>query len=158
MTRSLLKLLLPLLVLALAFAAYYSLVSSKAERKKPALSEKVWEIEVITAQNQELAPMVKLYGRIESPERLQAAAPGGGIVDKVFVRNGARVSSGDKLVTLDRRDFVAALQKAQADLRDLDNQIAELQVRHQANLASLETERSLLALADAEVERLARLA
>ncbi len=157
MPSALARTLLPLLVLALAGGIYYSLVASKTERSRPALSEKVWEVDVMTAQPRQLAPVVKLYGRIESPERLQAAAPGGGIVEKVFVRNGARVERGQKLVTLDRRDFAAALLKAQADLRDLDNQIAELRVRHEANLVSLETERRLLALADAEVERLAKL-
>ncbi len=157
MSRTAAKSLLPLLVLAIAGGAYYSLVASKAERSQPALSEKVWEIDVVTAELRELAPVVKLYGRIESPEQLQAAAPGGGIVEKVYVRNGARVERGQTLVRLDRRDFAAALLKARADLRDLDNQIAELGVRHEANLASLETERKLLELADAEVERLAKL-
>ena len=60
-------------------------------------------------------------------------------------------------MTLDRRDFAASLLQAEADLRDIDNQIAELKVRHQSNLLSLETERELLALADAEVQRLLKL-
>lgn len=149
--------LLPILVLLIAGAAYYSLVASKTERQKPKLSEKVWEIDVITAETQQRAPVVKLYGKIESPERLQAAAPGGGIVERVFIRNGARVERGQQLVTLDRRDFAAAMQKAEADLRDIESQIAELAVRHKANLASLQTERNLLALAEAEVERLVKL-
>ncbi len=112
---------------------------------------------LFSARQQDLSPSITLYGRIESPEQLKAAAPGGGIVKDVFVRNGARVSQGQQLVTLDRRDFEAALLQAEADVRDIDNQIAELEVRHQSNLASLETERNLLALADAEVERLVKL-
>jgi len=88
---------------------------------------------------------------------LQAAAPGGGIVEKVFVRNGASVKQGQPLVTMDRRDFAASLLQAEADLRDIDNQIAELKVRHQSNLASLDTERELLVLANAEVKRLTEL-
>jgi len=155
--RSQAKFLLPILVLLFAAAIYFSLVNSKTEREKPALSEKVWQIEIITAQQQELSPSITLYGRIESPEQLKAAAPGGGIVEKVFVRNGARVEQGQALVTLDRRDFAASLLQAEADQRDIDNQIVELKVRHQSNLASLSTERELLELADAEVERLLKL-
>jgi multidrug efflux pump subunit AcrA (membrane-fusion protein) len=136
---------------------FFSLVNSKTERQKPVLSEKIWQIDVVTAKLQELSPALTLYGRIESPEQLKAAAPGGGIVKNVFVRNGARVSEGQRLVTLDRRDFDAALLQAEADLRDIENQIAELGIRHESNKSSLKTERNLLALAETEVERLVKL-
>jgi HlyD family secretion protein len=151
------KLLLPLLVLLIAGAVVYSLVGSKTEREKPTLTEKVWLIEVIEAQQQALSPSVRLYGRIESPEQLKAAAPGSGIVEKVFVRNGARVNQGQPLVTLDRRDFAASLLQSEADVRDFDNQIEELKLRYQSNQASLKTERTLLDLANDEVERLLEL-
>ncbi|MDH3761483.1 MAG: biotin/lipoyl-binding protein [Gammaproteobacteria bacterium] len=156
-TRAQARLILPFLVLLLSAVIYFSLVNSKTERQKPALSEKIWQIEVVTARLQKLSPALTLYGRIESPEQLKAAAPGGGIVKDVFVRNGASVSEGQRLVTLDRRDFDAALLQAEADLRDIDNQIAELGIRHESNRLSLQTERDLLALAAAEVERLVKL-
>lgn len=151
------KILLPFLVLLIAGVLYFSLVSSRTERERPALTEKVWQIDVIEARQQTLSPSVTLYGRIESPEQLKAAAPGGGVIEKVFVRNGARVKQGQPLVTMDRRDFAASLLQAEADLRDFDNQIAELKIRYQSNQASLETERDLLALANDEVQRLVEL-
>ena len=151
------KILLPFLVLLIAGVLYFSLVSSRTERERPALTEKVWQIAVIEARQQTLSPSVTLYGRIESPEQLKAAAPGGGIIEKVFVRNGARVEQGQPLVTMDRRDFAASLLQAEADLRDIDNQMAELKIRYQSNQASLETERDLLALANDEVQRLVEL-
>ncbi len=157
MTRSQARILLPVLVLLVAGAAYYSLVASKTERKKPVLSEKVWDVEVLMTEPQQRSPVITLYGRIESPEKLRAAAPGGGIVERVYVRDGARVGKGQQLVKLDRRDFEAALLQAEADLRDFDNQIAELEVRHRYNQESLQTERVLLGLSGAEVERLAKL-
>ena len=157
-TRAQLRILLPFVVLLMAGAVYFSLVNSKTERAKPALTEKVWQVETISAERREVSPAITLYGRIESPEQLKAAAPGGGIVEKGFVRNGARVARGQQLVTMDRRDFEAALLQAEADLRDIDNQIAELKVRHEANRLSLDTERDLLSLAAAEVERLVKLA
>ena len=155
--RSRAKLLLPMLVLLLSGAAYYSLVSSKSQRERPVLAEKVWQINVMTAQRQALSPRLTLYGRIESPELLKSAAPGGGIIERVFVRNGATVKQGDPLVTMDRRDFNAALLQAEADLRDIDSQIAELEIRHRSNQAALQTESELASLADAEVERLVQL-
>jgi len=155
--RSGAKLLLPILVLLLAAAAYYSLVSGKTQRDRPVLAEKVWQVEVMTAQRRILSPQLRLYGRIESPELLKSAAPGGGIIERVYVRSGSTVKQGDPLVTMDRRDFNAALLQAEADLRDIDGQIAELEIRHRSNQAALQTERELAALADAEVERLVEL-
>ena len=157
LARSKLRIILPFLVLLMSGAIYFSLVNSKTERQRPTLSEKIWQVEVIQAQIQALSPSITLYGRIESPEQLKAAAPGGGIVKDVFVRNGSRVQQGERLVTLDQRDFEAALLQAEADLRDIENQIAELKVKHQTNLLSLETERNLLELAAAEVQRLVQL-
>ncbi len=155
--RSQAKLVLPMLVLLVAGGIYYSLVASKTQRESPALSEKIWQIEIIEVRQQTLSPTVTLYGRIESPEQLKAAAPGGGIVDRVYVRNGARVSKGAPLVTMDKRDFSVALQQARADVRDIDSQIAELEIRNRSNRASLQTERELMTLAEAEVERLVAL-
>ena len=155
--RAKLKLLLPFLILLLAGGLYYSLVSSKTQRERPVLSEKVWQIAAIAAERRVLSPNVTLYGRVESPELLKAAAPGGGVVERVFVRNGARVDQGDPLVTMDQRDFSAALLRAQADQRDIDNQIAELGVRHRSNQAALETELELMSIAEAEVGRLLQL-
>ena len=63
-SRAGLKLLLPMLVLLLAGAAYYSLVSSKTQRDRPVLSEKVWQIQVIPAERRSLSPSVTLYGRV----------------------------------------------------------------------------------------------
>ena len=155
--KTLAKVILPILVLLLAGALYQVLMASKTTRQQPELVEKVWQIETIEAQRESLAPGVTLYGRIESPELLRAAAPGGGVVEKVFVRVGARVARGAALLDMDRRDFQASLLQAQADLRDVENQIAELKIRHQSNQAALATERILLDLAAAEVERLAKL-
>ncbi|MDJ0777332.1 MAG: biotin/lipoyl-binding protein [Gammaproteobacteria bacterium] len=152
-----LKYLVPILILLLAGGIYHVLLASKPDPEKPVLREKVWQIRAIDAIPRELAPSLTLYGRVESPGQLQAAAPGGGIVDAIYVRDGARVATDQLLVTLDERDFAAATLKFEADLRDLENQIAELQIRHRANLASLETERELLALSRAEVERLQKL-
>jgi multidrug efflux pump subunit AcrA (membrane-fusion protein) len=98
LARTKLRIILPFLVLLVSGAIYFSLVNSKTERQRPTLSEKIWQVEVITAQIQALSPSITLYGRIESPELLKAAAPGGGIVKDVFVRNGSRVQQGDRLV------------------------------------------------------------
>ncbi len=155
--RSIIKIILPVLIIAIAIGIFQHLKASKPERSKPQLKEKIWQVEVISAKKRNLSPVLGLYGRVESPELLQAAAPGAGIISEVLVRSGTRVAAGEILVKMDNRDFEAALVEAESDLKDVENQIGELKIRHQSNLKALETELELLQLADEEVQRMVKL-
>jgi HlyD family secretion protein len=156
-SRSILKIILPLVVIVIAAGLFQHLKASKPERKKPVLKEKVWQVAVISATKQNLSPSLELYGRVESPELLQAAAPGAGVVSEVLVQSGSRVTLGQLLVKIDSRDFEFALVQAESVLQDIENQISELKIRHQSNQNALKTERQLLQLAEDEVERLLEL-
>ncbi|MCP3690528.1 MAG: biotin/lipoyl-binding protein [Gammaproteobacteria bacterium] len=156
-TRKALKIILPFAVLGIAAMVMYELITSKPERKQQTLQEKVWQVDVIPASKQSLSPSISLYGRVESPEVLKSAAPGAGIVDEVMVRVGDEVKSGQTLVILDQRDFESLLLQAEAELQDINSQLAELKIRHKSNLASLKTEQELLELAEQEAERMRKL-
>lgn len=151
------KIILPIVIIAIAVGLFQHLKASKPERIKPEIKEKVWQVEVIPAVKQNLSPSLGLYGRVESPELLQAAAPGAGIVSEVLVRSGTQVNPGELLVKMDRRDFESMLVQAETDLQDIENQISELKIRHRSNQNALKTERQLLRLASDEVERLQKL-
>ena len=155
--RRIIKGLLPIIVIALAVAAMNYLVNSKAARKQPELREKVWQVDVIAASRQTLSPGITLYGRVESPEQLQAAAPGAGIVEQVLVRSGDTVKKSQTLVRLDRRDFESQLIQAKSEMMDIRSQSDELKIRHSSNQSSLTTEKELLQLAEDEVERMRKL-
>ncbi|MCP4486497.1 MAG: biotin/lipoyl-binding protein [Gammaproteobacteria bacterium] len=156
-TRKALKILLPFIALGIAAALMYEFIISKPERKQQALQEKVWQVDVISTSKQSLSPSITLYGLVESPEILQAAAPGAGIVDKVMVRVGDTVKKDQTLVALDRRDFESLLLQAEAELKDIDSQHAELKIHHKSNLVSLKTEQELFKLAEHEVGRMRKL-
>jgi len=155
--RSIIKIILPVLIIAIAIGIFQHLKAGKPERSKPVLKEKVWQVEVVSAEKQNLSPVLGLYGRVESPEMLQAAAPGAGIISEVLVRSGTRVTAGQTLLKMDSRDFESVLVQAESDLKDIENQIGELKIRHQSNLKALETELELLQLANEEVQRLVKL-
>ena len=155
--RRIIKGLLPIIVIVLAVGAINYLVNSKATRKQPELREKVWQVDVISASRQTLSPGITLYGRVESPEQLQAAAPGAGIVGQVLVRSGDTVKKGQTLLRLDRRDFESQLIQAKSEVMDIQSQAVELKIRHRSNQSSLTTEKELLQLAKEEVERMRKL-
>ena len=155
--KMLIRVLLPLLILLLASALAYSMVSSKPERKKPRPTERVWQVDVMAAASQSLAPTLVLYGKVESSALLKAAAPGAGVVASLNVQPGDAVRPGQLLLEMDPRDFVAAQQQAQADVADMRAQLAELDLKYQANVKSLQQEKALLLLAKKEVQRVERL-
>jgi HlyD family secretion protein len=155
--QQLLKLILPILIIAFAGGAFQHLKASKPKRVKPELKEKVWQVEIVQAAKQNLSPSLGLYGRVESPELLQAAAPGAGIVSEVLVQSGSVVSPGQLLVKMDSRDFNSTLAQAESNFQDIKNQISELKIRHRSNQNSLKTEREILRLTEDDVERLLKL-
>jgi HlyD family secretion protein len=155
--RSILKFVLPILVIAIALGLFQVLKASKPDRDKPELKEKVWQVDVVLAVKQSISPELTLYGRVESPELLHAAAPAGGVVSQILVQNGTRVQQGNILVQMDQRDFESVMVQARSDLTSIKNQISELEIRHRSNQAALKTERELLALADTDVQRMRKL-
>ncbi len=155
--RKLLKIILPLIAIGLSTAIAQYLINSQEQKRQPELKEKVWQVNVIQASRQSQAPNITLYGRVESPEQLQAAAPGASIVQQINVRSGDSVTKGEVLVSLDRRDFESQLIQANSEIGDLQSQISELKIRHATNLASLKTERDLLQLAENDVKRMRKL-
>lgn len=155
--RKLLKVLLPIVIIVVFAATARNLILGKEKKKQPELQEKVWQVDVIPSKRQSISPSITLYGRIEAPEQMQAAAPGAGIVEKVNVRNGDTALTGDLLLTLDRRDFESQLIQARSDIDEQKSQITELKLRHESNLSSLKIERELLQLTRNDVERMRKL-
>lgn len=155
--RKFLKILLPFVVIGVPGYIAFDMVNSKPVKKQPVPSEKIWQVDVMPVLRQSLSPNIILYGRVESPDQLKAAASGAGIVESVNIRSGDKVSKGDILVSLDRRDFRTQRILAEAELADLESQISELKIRHNSNIASLKTEQELLILAEQEVERMRKL-
>lgn len=155
--RKFLKILLPFVVIGIPAYIAFDMVNSKPVKRQPEPSEKIWQVEVMPVLRQSLSPNIILYGRVESPEQLKAAASGAGIVESVNIRSGDIVSRGDVLVSLDRRDFQTQRILAEAELADLQSQIGELKIRHNSNTISLKTEQELLVLAEQEVARMRKL-
>jgi multidrug efflux pump subunit AcrA (membrane-fusion protein) len=155
--RSLFKFILPVVVIAISLGVFQHLKASKPVKEKPQPREKVWLVDVLKARKQTLSPTIILYGKVESPELLQAAAPGGGIIEQVMVRSGATVKRNQLLVSMDQRDFESMLVQSTSERQDIENQIADLAILHQSNIKSLKTERELARLAEAEVERMLKL-
>ncbi len=155
--RKTFKFLLPVLILAVGFGVFRFLKATKPEQEPPQVQERAWRVEVETAEPRRLAPELELYGRVETPDLLKAAASAPAWVAEVAVRDGDRVSKGDLLVRLDERDFLPRIAQAKAQVAELEAEIASEQNRLETDTRALEQEQRLLANARDGVERQTRL-
>ena len=145
-----LRRLLPLLIIALAVTGFLALKGSRPAPPAVEARERVWRIEAMKITASRAQPTLVLYGRVEAPDRLQAATPISGRVLEVKVRDGDRVAAGALLTRLDPRDIEPRLAQARADLE-------RERIRYKHDRQAVAQERKLLALADARRARLAKL-
>lgn len=155
--KKLLSILLPILILALAFGVFRLLKATKPEQPPPQVAERVWRVAVETVNPQTLAPELILYGQVETPELLQLTAPANAFVEQVAVRDGDQVRAGDGLIELDQRDFLPRIDQVRAEIDGLQAEIASENNRHATDQLALTEEERLLALADQSVARQQRL-
>ncbi|MBY6188435.1 efflux RND transporter periplasmic adaptor subunit [Marinobacter hydrocarbonoclasticus] len=96
---------------------------------------------------------------LEAPEEAQVVARVTGIIESLHVEEGQLVKAGQKLATIDPKRYRLALNKAQAELDVIDqeldrlNAIANQQLVSQETLAKLEFRRQA-ALADRDIAAL----
>ncbi len=147
------KIILPIAVLAVGVATFVYLKSTAREQPAAEIKERIWRVEVQEVMPRTLTPTLTLYGQVETPKRLKAAAPAASIVEDVVVKEGDRVTKHQLLVRLDERDFLPRLRRARAEVEELRALIVSEDNRYQSDQQALRHEQELLALARAEVDR-----
>jgi multidrug efflux pump subunit AcrA (membrane-fusion protein) len=111
-----LRRILPLLIVLIGVAGFMAL---KATRPKPATAapqERVWRVETLAVTPADHRPLLALFGRVEAPDRVRAAAPVVGRLLSVAVRDGDRVEAGALLARMDPRDLEPRLAQARAEV------------------------------------------
>lgn len=151
------KIVLSAALLVVGLGAFLYLKVTRPQQPPAKVEERVWRVEVQRVTPRSLAPTLTLYGQVETPDLLKAAAPGDAVVREVWVKEGDDVAQGQLLIRLDPRDFLPRVDQARADVEELQAKIASERLRHQSDLESLEKERQILRLSRASVGRAERL-
>ncbi|MCF1181960.1 biotin/lipoyl-binding protein [Marichromatium gracile] len=149
----LLKLLLPVLILAVGFGVFQYLKQTRPDRPVTETRERVWRVALEPVEPRALAPMLELYGQVENPDLLRAAASASAQVARVLVREGERVVPGQLLLELDPRDLVSGLARTGAQVAELEAQLESERNGQESDQAALEQERRLLELSEDAVAR-----
>nr|WP_210424722.1 biotin/lipoyl-binding protein [Marichromatium bheemlicum] len=147
------KLLLPVLILAVGFGVFQYLKQTRPDRPVSEARERVWRVAIEPVEPRALAPMLELYGQVENPDLLRAAASTSARVARVLVREGARVEAGQLLLELDPRDLVPALARTGAQVAELEAQLESERNGQESDQAALAQEQRLLDLSADAVAR-----
>lgn len=153
MLQKIKRFLIPILIVALSIGVFVYMKSTKPEQKPVEIKEKVWMVETLTAQFEDLAPVQTLYGTVESYSMVSSSSPVNGVIERVFVKEGQKVKKGDKLVFLSEADLKIPLAQAKADAADAKAQLTLQKLTNQANVKRLEHEKKVLSLKQVAVTR-----
>lgn len=138
--------LLALFILAAAIGGFMLLKASRPPPPPVEARERVWRVAVEPVVPAAFRPTLTLYGQVEAPDRLHAAAPVAGRVLQVWVRDGDLVAAGTLLAQMDPRDLAPRVAQARTDLE-------REKIRLRYDREALTQERSLLQLAEAKLAR-----
>jgi RND family efflux transporter MFP subunit len=151
------RILLPFLIIAIALAGYFAMITFKTEKPAIEKAEKVWQVHTLPVVFQNISPEITLYGRVETPRTAILSAVISADVIKASVLEGMNVELGQTLVTLDDTDVQIVLNQRQAELAEIDALIVSERMRFERDKGLLNNEMKLLKLTENAVLRAKKL-
>jgi RND family efflux transporter MFP subunit len=146
-------LLWPLLILLSALLIFVALKQTKPQAPAAQIEEKVWPVAVQTLKSETLSPSQTLFGRVESDRMVSVAAPVAGEVATRHVLAGDTFQQGERLLAMSMADLEIPLTRAEAELADMEAQLASQRLTQKANRQKLVREQKILALKRSELAR-----
>jgi membrane fusion protein, multidrug efflux system len=149
------KLLLPVLVLAMAVGGAGYLRATRPMVEPEPVIEKVWNVRATELAFADHQPVLELFGDLVAMRERTLEAPVAGRVAFVTPElvEGGRVEAGAVLVRLDPFVFEATLRELEAERRELDANRAEIELNQRAQADLLELGRQRLEIARRDLER-----
>ncbi len=153
--RLLLQVLLPLAVLAGAFAGYQYLIDTKPTVPASPPQEAAAPVRAITITHGSYQPDLTLYGETVAGREVQLRALVAGDVIEASpnLRDGGVVSKGDLLLRIDPFDYEVALDEAKAQIAETEARLKETEAEVRAQESTLSYAREQLEIAQSDLER-----
>jgi RND family efflux transporter MFP subunit len=143
----------PLVIILVAVATFIGLKQSKPEKVVIEKPEKIWRVNTVTVDIQQISPEITLYGRVETPRNSTLKSALVADVLSIDVLEGTEVTAGQLLLTLDDTDMQLLLVQRQADVAEIEALMASENQRFKRDKSLLEQQTTLLQLADNAVTR-----
>jgi len=153
------KLLLPVLIVAVAYASFLALANSKPETKPRQAREKAWIVQTISVNIANHQPQLKLYGEAMAGRKVDFRALVAGEIIKASktFREGGIVAKGENLLTIDPFEFKASLDEAKANLSEAKAKLQEVNARIRLESDQILSVKNEMALAERDLERASEL-
>lgn len=159
MRRPLLRLLLPIPVIAVGVGGLVWLALTKPELSPNPPLERVWTVEAATVGYGEVQPQLTLFGEVVAGREVEMRALVAGQVVEVgpgFV-DGGSVRAGDLLVAIDPFEYQAILDEQRAQLAEAEARLEEIETRRRAAAESLARDEEQLAVTARDLARIEKL-
>lgn len=149
------KVLLPILVVALAVAGYRYLKATKPEAPKRPPQERSFNVTSVVAKLGDQRPQLTLYGTTVSGRQVEirARVTGPVIEASPALVEGGTIADGETILAIDPFDFRNALAELEAQLTETRARIKELEASLASDTTSLGHARAQLKLANDDLER-----
>ncbi len=145
--------LVAVIIVAIAIAGFVWLKNSVPTTPAKARQTPAVKVKTITVSKQSLSPEVMLYGRLESPVASTLTAAVEADVKTLHVLEGDTINSDSLLLSLDDTEADILRRQREADVAEINAQIATEQAQLKNNRALLATQQTLLDLTRKAVER-----
>ena len=154
--RLLVMVVLPLLLLAGAFAGFAYMQATRPIVPVERQPEQPRFVDAVIAERADLRPTLTLFGEIVAGRSVDLRALVAGEVVSISdeLVEGGRVARGEELVRIDSFAFEGALVRANADLAETRARIAELDARVRQEEAAIGRAREQLEITEREIDRL----
>lgn len=149
--------LLPVLLVLVAIGIASLLIALRPTPPESNPEEKAWPIQTTVIQSASRSPQLRLLGRVETPFRSTLSAAVTADVARLIRLEGQHVSKGDVILELEDDEVGLLVDQRQADVAELESQIAQERNQYDADKKLLEREKSLVALAQRALDREQRL-
>jgi RND family efflux transporter MFP subunit len=153
--RALLQILLPVALLAGAYAGYQYLLATQPTVAPSPPQEAVAPVRVVPVTYSSYQPQLTLYGETVAGREVQLRALVSGEVVETSpdLREGGEVSEGDVLLRIDPLDYEVALAETEAQIAETQARLQESEAQIRAQTAALERAREQLEIAQRDLER-----
>ncbi len=153
--RLALQIALPAAIVALAFAGYTYLKSTKPAAQKRALKETVFTVRSIPIDFTSHQPYLTLYGTTVAGREVEIRSLVAGRVVRTGkqLQAGGRVSTGGLLLEIDPFDYRVAIAETKAQLAEAKAKLVEMEASIEVERGNLKYARSQLDLAQRDLQR-----
>ncbi len=154
---SALKIILPLVTLLIVALILVGFYLNNLFKTQPTVAEESWPVAYQAIQKGAHSPVVTLFGKVESFQATKIEAAITADVNKVLVKEGSEVKTGQLLIQLDDREAKITLKENQAQIDQIKAEIAQEKIKYRADKQSVLQQQSRVALQKKEVARLDKL-